>query len=96
MMTPMVARAPVAEDPSAVSITRIVEVLKKLTPEQLSEVFQYILFLQYKPMLLEDAAEDEALWQAVLAHQAYKANHLDEEPEVYNSKEALEEALANL
>jgi len=95
-MTTLIQPIPATEAGSTAAMTLIEEALKQLTPEQLLDVYQYILFLHYKPMLLEEAAEDEALWQAVLAHQVYKANHLDEEPEVYSSKEALQEALASL
>ena len=96
MMTPLVATAPASEEAATVSIPMIIEALEKLSPEQWTDVLQYILFLHYKPMLLEDAAEEEALWQAVQAHEAYKTNHAEELPEVYTSKEALQEALAKL
>jgi peptide methionine sulfoxide reductase MsrA len=99
MTTTTIAVAPNANTATVTQET-VIEALQYLTAEQLSDVLQYILFLQYKPILLddiaEDIAEDQALWQAVQAHQAYKDSHPDEQPEVYSSKEALQEALANL
>ena len=95
-MTPAVATAPTTDDATTVSLSMIIEALEKLPPEQWADVFQYVLFLHYKPMLLEDVAEEQALWQAVQAHQTYKDSHPEEQPEVYNNKDALEEALASL
>jgi hypothetical protein len=78
MMTPLVATAPASEETAAVSIPMIIEALEKLSPEQWADVFQYILFLHYKPLLLDDLAEEQALWQAVQANQQYDEQHPDE------------------
>ena len=73
-------------------LDRIVDTLKQLPAEKLSDVWQYIQFLDYQAALQEDT-EDEALWAAIQVHEAYKAQHPEEEPAVYRSKEALAKAL---
>ncbi|MCB0107929.1 MAG: hypothetical protein KDE53_18535 [Caldilineaceae bacterium] len=75
-------------------LDKIVDSLKQLPPEKLPEVWQFIQFLDYQAALQGDAA-DEALWTAVQVHEAYKAQHPEEEPAVYRSKEALAKALAD-
>jgi hypothetical protein len=82
---------------SEVAISAIVERLWQLPPEQLADVLQFVEFLAYKSCITpDDPSEDEALWQAVLAHERYKAEHPDEPIAIYKSREELLAALAEL
>ena len=62
----------------SMTIAKIMESLQSLSSDQLPDVLQFIQFLQYKPLLLDDSAEDEALWEAVEANQLYDQQHPDE------------------
>lgn len=67
----------------AATIATITERLHELAPEQLEDVLQFVQFLEFKYCLTPaDPSEDEALWDAVLAHQKYKEQHSDEVPEI--------------
>jgi hypothetical protein len=45
----------------------------------LPEVLQFIPFLEYKSInFIDEIEENDALWDAVQANQAYKAQHPDE------------------
>jgi len=82
---------------SEATILAIVEKLWQLSPEQLKDVRQFLEFLAYKSSLTPDEpSEDEALWQAVLAHERYKTEHPDEPIARYKSREELLAALAEL
>ena len=64
----------------------IVAALRKLPPDYLPEVLQYIEFLDYKiNVARSDAAEEAALWAAVEANQEYKRQHPDDALEVYET-----------
>ncbi len=64
----------------------IIEALQHLSPKYLPEVLQFIQFLEYKSISTPDnASEDEALWDAVQANQAYKTQHPDEVSDRYKS-----------
>lgn len=81
-----------------VTTETIVEALDHLPPEYLDDVIQFIQFLEYKSHVaaLDDHSEDEALWEAVQANQAYKEQHSDEELERYKSGADFLKAVADL
>jgi len=64
----------------------IVAALRRLPPDYLPEVLQYIEFLDYKLNAARaEAAEEAALWAAVEANQAYKRQHPEEDLEIYDT-----------
>ena len=65
-----------------IPIEELERVIRQLPPSRRREVRRFIEFLQFR-----DADETESLWQAVEAHQAHRAAHPDEQPEVYESGE---------
>ncbi len=80
-----------------VTTETIVKALDHLSPECLSDVLQFIQFLEFKTQAaLDEHSEDEALWDAVQANQAYKAQHPDEELERYKSGSEFLKAVAEL
>ncbi len=84
-------------DSPAATIAAITARLHELPPEQLEDVLQFVQFLEFKYCLTpDDPSEDEALWDAVLAHQKYKQQHSEEVPEIYNSTQELLKAIADL
>jgi len=84
-------------DSPAATIAAITARLHELPPEQLDDVLQFVQFLEFKFGLTpDDPSEDEALWDAVLAHRKYKEQHPDEAPEVYSSTQELLKAIADL
>jgi hypothetical protein len=69
-----------------ITIDDILEALQRVPPERLPDILQFIEFIEYQTTLAaDDSSEDEALWAAVEANQAYKQQHPDEEPERYKS-----------
>jgi hypothetical protein len=76
-MTTSVMAAPAGQEEQAewahTTINMIVGRLQYLQPDQLRDVFQFVQFLEYKAERNGDAAEEEALWAAAQAHDAYKA-----------------------
>ncbi|MCE7980217.1 MAG: hypothetical protein DYG89_03425 [Caldilinea sp. CFX5] len=79
-----------------VTVEMVTEAIAHLNRSQLRDVWQFVQFLDYKAVMEDDSAEDEALWAAVQAHEAYKAQHPEEKPEIYRTKEELAQALADL
>lgn len=79
-----------------VTVEMVTEAITHLNREQLRDVWQFVQFLDYKATHEDDGTEDEALWVAVQAHEAYKAQHPEEKPEIYRTKEELALALADL
>jgi len=79
-----------------VAVEMVRAALTQLNRKQLQDVWQVVQFLDYKASVAEDIAEDEALWAAVQAHETYKAQHPDEQPEIYRTKEELAKALVDL
>ncbi|MCL5995756.1 MAG: hypothetical protein M1546_06830 [Chloroflexi bacterium] len=62
---------------------------------------QVLLFVEFLEYLTEreqglDRLDDEDLWAAVIAHQAYREAHPDEQPEVFDSAEDFLRATADL
>ena len=65
-----------------IPIEELERVIRQLPPSRRREVLRFIEFLEFR-----DQDETESLWQAVEVHQAYRAAHQDERPEVYESGE---------
>lgn len=65
--------------------------IRQLPASRRREVLLFIQFLEYR-----DEAEDVHLWRAVEQHQAYRATHAEEQPEVYASGEAFLRATEDL
>jgi hypothetical protein len=66
-----------------VTIEEIERAIQHLSPSRRREVLCFIEFLEFR-----DDDETAHLWRAVEAHQAYRAAHPDQPPEVYDSVEA--------
>lgn len=81
---------------SPVTFEALTEALHRLRTDQLRDVWQFVQFLDYQAKLEEDQSDDAALWVAVQAHEAYKAQHPDEQSETYQTKESFMKALADL
>lgn len=77
-------------DPNQGILMTIQEHLTRLSPSQLADVFQFVRFLEFQA----GDSEDADLWQAVVVNEQYKASHLNEGLERYDTAEALEAALA--
>jgi hypothetical protein len=75
-----------------ITVEMVTDAITHLNRNQLRDVWQFVQFLDYKATLEDDGAEDEALWVAVQAHEAYKAQHPEESPEIYHTKEELSRA----
>jgi len=78
------------------TLIEIVESLRQLPPKSLDDVLQFVHFLEYQLAAADDDAEDESLWYAVEANNAYKSQHLHEPMERYESGEAFMKALVDL
>ena len=78
-----------------VSVQQVERALQRLSAKRLKEALLFIEFLEY---LGDDAddSEDADLWEAVLAHQAYRESHPHERPEVFDSPPAFLQATADL
>ena len=74
-----------------VTIEALEHAIRGLPSHQRHEVLLFSQFLAYR-----DAAEDPHLWRAVEAHQAYRATHPDEQPDVYDTPEAFLHATDDL
>ena len=64
---------------SNVLLNKIEIALRRMPPERLADVLQFVEFIEYRSQKQtppsNEASEDEALWAAVQANQAYKAQH---------------------
>jgi hypothetical protein len=81
-----------------VSIQQIEAAVLRLPPQQRKQVLLFVEFLEYiskREQGLDDV-EDEELWAAVIAHQAYREAHPDEKPEVFDSAEDFLRATSDL
>ena len=74
-----------------VTIEELERAIRHLSPSRRREVLRFIEFLEFR-----DEAEDDHLWRAVEAHQAHRAEHPDEQPEIYDSAEAFLRATEDL
>jgi DNA-binding GntR family transcriptional regulator len=80
-----------------ITIDDILAALRRVPPQRLADIFQYIEFIEYQAaQAAADASEDEALWAAVEANDAYKQQHLNEEPERYKTGADFLKAVADL
>jgi hypothetical protein len=62
-----------------ITIDDILDALRRLPPDRLPDVLQFIEFIEYQVTQAEtDTSEDEALWAAVEAEQAYRREHPEE------------------
>ena len=57
-----------------VTIDDIIAALNRVPTERLPDVLQFIEFVEYQSVI-DDSSEDEALWAAVEAEQAYRREH---------------------
>ena len=64
---------PVLAEATEVTIEDIIAALKRVPLERLPDILQFIEFIEYQAA--DDASEDEALWAAVEAEQAYRQQH---------------------
>ena len=73
-----------------ISLEQVEAAMRRLPVQYLKEVLLFVEFLEYLTSreAVEDVSEDADLWQAVLAHQAYRETHPEESPEVFDSPEA--------
>ena len=62
---------------SNVTLEKIEVALRRVPPGRLADVLQFVEFLEYQANKAreDDTLEDEALWAAVEANHAYKAQH---------------------
>lgn len=64
---------------SDVLLNKIEIALRRMPPERLADVLQFVEFIEYQSQKqaqsFDDASEDDALWAAVQANHAYKAQH---------------------
>jgi hypothetical protein len=65
-----------------IPIEELERVIRQLPPSRRRDVLRFIAVLKFR-----DADETESLWQAVEVHQAYRAAHPDQRPEIYASGE---------
>lgn len=73
-----------------ITLKRVEQELRRLPAKRLKQVFLFVQFLEHieqQGAALDDA-DDEDLWQAVLAHQDHRAKHPDETAQVFDSSEA--------
>ena len=78
-----------------VSVQQVEKALQRLPAKRLKEALLFIEFLEYLGDDGEDS-EDADLWEAVLAHQAYRESHPHERPEVFDSPQAFLNATTDL
>ncbi len=82
---------------SKMTVKDVTSALHRVPVERLPDILQFIEFVQYQAALdMDDSAEDEALWAAVEANQAYKRLQPDEERERYDSGTDFLKAVADL
>ena len=78
-----------------VSVQQVEKALQRLPAKRLKEALLFIEFLEYLGDDGDDL-EDADLWEAVLAHQAYREAHPHERPEVFDSPQAFLNATTDL
>ncbi|HEX9370783.1 MAG TPA: hypothetical protein VF897_07240 [Roseiflexaceae bacterium] len=83
---------------AAVSLEELEAAVRRVPAQQRKEVLLFIEFLEYLTAnhQNEDDADDADLWNAVLAHQAYRSDHPEDEPELFDTPEAFLRATADL
>lgn len=78
------------------TFVKIVESLRQLPPDSLDDVLQFVHFLEYQIATADEDGEDESLWHAIEANEAYKSQHLHEPMERYESGADFLKALGDL
>ncbi|MEW5719909.1 MAG: hypothetical protein AB1817_14870 [Chloroflexota bacterium] len=80
-----------------ITIENIETELKQLPAKRLKQVLLFVQFLEHieRQGLDVDDVEDNDLWNAVLAHQKYRAEHPGERAEIFDSAEAFLRATAD-
>jgi hypothetical protein len=80
-----------------VSLQEIEAAVKRLPANRRREVLLFIEFLEYLTSNYpeEGVTDDADLWNAVLAHQAYRKAHQDETPASFDSPDAFLRAMAD-
>lgn len=74
-----------------ITLEELEQAIRQFRPSRCQKVLLFIQFLKYR-----DEAEDGHLWRTVGQHQAYRAAHAEEKPEVYESGEAFLRATEDL
>jgi hypothetical protein len=80
-----------------VTYERVEKELRRLPTKRLKQVLLFVQFLEHveqQGATFEDT-EDEDLWNAVLAHQHYRAGHPEETPEVFDSPDSFLKSTEN-
>ncbi len=79
-----------------ISLEDLQEALQRLPTRHRKQVLLFIEFLEYLSSTdtYDDESEDADLWQAVMAHHAYRQAHPDEPPELFDTPEAFLQATA--
>ena len=74
---------------SEVTLQHVEAELRRLPAKRLRQVLLFVQFLEYIEQQGEEVeVEDQDLWNAVLAHQQYRSDHLDEAPETFDSPDS--------
>jgi len=76
-------------------VQQVERALQRLPDKRLKEALLFIEFLEYLGDDGDDS-EDADLWEAVLAHEAYRESHPHEKPEVFDSPQAFLQTTADL
>jgi len=81
-----------------VTLEELEAAIRQVPAQRRREVLLFIQFLEYLSSNYQSEAdsEDADLWNAVLAHQAYRKAHPDESPELFDTPEAFLQATADL
>jgi len=80
-----------------ITIERVEAELRRLPAKRLKQVLLFVRFLEHVEQTGADLddAEDEDLWNAVLAHQRYRDDHPHEVSEVFDSPESFLKSTEN-
>jgi hypothetical protein len=81
-----------------VTLEELEAAIRQVPAQRRREVLLFVQFLEYLTSNYQnDADADDAdLWNAVLAHQAYRKVHPEEVPEPFDTPEAFLQATADL
>jgi len=73
-----------------VTLQQIEEAIRRLQPQQRRQVLLFVEYLEYLSGQAQDmdVLDDADLWDAVLAHQAYRKTHPGTPMEVFETREA--------
>ena len=81
-----------------VTLEELETAIRRVPAERRKEVLLFVQFLEYltSNYQSETDSDDADLWNAVLAHQAYRKAHPEEAPELFDTPEAFLQATADL